>query len=169
MSGTIFVHPRPGTSHFYVVGAGLFGNSPKYNSNINAEDVFFPENLTVHVGDTVEWASFFHTVTFASPKVITHLRHKFVLRKPGANGKWVYFANPAVVFPSSRNGCGTKTACSYSGGFLNSGLLQGGNSGPATFKVTFTKAGWYHYGCLVHPGMDGSIRVLPASGRGKPA
>ena len=169
MHGTIFVHPRPTTSHFYVVGAGIFGPSSKYNSNVNAEDVYFPGNLTVHVGDTVRWESFFHTVTFGTVKTIQNLRRQFVLRKKGPTGKWVYVLNPAVAFPSDRSGCGTKTPCMYAGGFLNSGLLQGGNKGPATFDVTFTKPGFYYYGCLVHPGMDGTVRVLPTAGRGKAA
>jgi len=159
MKGWIVVHPRPGTTSTYHVQAGTF------EPGRAVADTFFPENLTIHVGDTVVWTSFFHTVTFAPAKTIQGLRHHLVLTSKGKNGKRHYFFNPAVVFPSSRNGCGSTTPCMYSGGFLNAGLLQGGPKGPAVFRVTFTKAGKFHYGCLIHPGMDGSITVLPASMR----
>ena len=33
---------------------------------------------------------------------------------------------------------------------------------PAQYTLTFTKAGTYGYDCLVHPGMDGTITVMPA-------
>ncbi len=41
----------------------------------------------------------------------------------------------------------------YQGGPLNSGILMPIFGGPATFPVTFTKAGIYHYFCVFHDGM----------------
>lgn len=41
----------------------------------------------------------------------------------------------------------------YQGGPLNSGLLMPSLGGPATWSVTFTKAGTYHYFCAFHDGM----------------
>ncbi len=41
----------------------------------------------------------------------------------------------------------------YQGGPLNSGILMPVFGGPATFPVTFTKAGTYHYFCAFHDGM----------------
>jgi plastocyanin len=48
----------------------------------------------------------------------------------------------------------------YAGGTLSSGVVV---DPAATFKVTFTKAGTYHYRCLIHDGMGmvGSVTVLP--------
>jgi plastocyanin len=47
----------------------------------------------------------------------------------------------------------------YAGGTLSSGILLA----PATYKVTFTKAGTYGYLCMLHDhmGMVGSVTVLP--------
>lgn len=47
----------------------------------------------------------------------------------------------------------------YSHGTLSSGVLVAPTS---TFKVTFTKAGTYHYRCLIHDGMGmvGSVTVV---------
>jgi plastocyanin len=154
MAGTIRVFPRPKPAQTYKVYAG-------YGGNTWVADTYFPENLTVHVGDTVEWSASFHTVTFAPAAKIAALRSQFVLVSKGASGKTVYSVNPAIAFPSDPT-CGSTTPCMYGGGYLSSGLLQGNAKGPAVFKVTFTKAGWYHYGCLIHHGMDGNIRVLPA-------
>jgi plastocyanin len=163
MIGTIIVNPRPGTSSPYTVQMGYsgFGN---YDFTTEATS-FFPEDLTVHVGDTVQWSGSGHTVTLGSPAQIANLRTKFVLRT-GTNGSYKYSVNPQIAFPSVSNGCGSSTACVYTGGYLNSGLiggLGGGGGGGGTFSVKFTKAGVYHYGCLVHNGMDGQITVLAAA------
>jgi len=69
----------------------------------------------------VEFRANFHTVTFASHAVLAQLRRHFVVPTPGKSYFGIF--NPAVVLPSSSNGCGTKVACVYSGGMLNSGLL----------------------------------------------
>lgn len=58
-------------------------------------------------------------------------------------------ANPRVFFPSSR-------VTVYAGGFWNSGDFAG-----KSVRLTFTKPGVYHYHCLIHPGMDATITVLP--------
>jgi plastocyanin len=159
MSGWIFVHPQPQPTRLWRVGAG-------YSLKYSTADTYFPENLRIHAGDTVEWLSDFHTVTFASNAQLDALRHRFVVKSTGPGGKPLYQINPAVFLPSNQSGCGTGTPCVYAGGYLNSGLLQG-TSKPAIFKVTFTKPGMYHYGCLVHPGMEGNIDVLPArTGKG---
>jgi plastocyanin len=155
MAGTIRVFPRPRPSNMYKVYAG-------YGGNTWVADTYFPENLSVRVGDTVEWLAQFHTVTFAPAAKISALRSQFVVKSKGSTGKTVYSLNPAVAFPSNPT-CGSTTACMYGGGYLSSGLLMGSSKGPSLFKVTFTRAGLYHFGCLVHPGMDGSIRVLPAA------
>jgi plastocyanin len=145
MSGVVVVHPRPGQSHIYTVAAG-------YGSDTSAADAFFPDHLTIHVGDTVVWRGGFHTITFGPPALLRNLRQHLVVPISQKNGPPHLTLNPRVAFPSG----GT----SYSGsGLVNSGLLitQAHNS----FRLTFAKAGVYHYLCLVHPGMDGTIRVLP--------
>jgi len=153
MHGWVVVLPRPGVSTHYTIIAGPNTPSP------TVADVFQPDQLTVKVGTTVTWESFFHTVTFGSMAQIHALRHKFVL-KSGQGSKAVYQLNPQVAFPSVQ-GCGTPSApCSYSGGWMNSGLLQGSAKGPATWSMTFTTPGTYVYGCLVHPGMDAVIKVV---------
>jgi plastocyanin len=159
MIGTIIVNSRPGTSSPYTVQMGYTGNG-NYDFTTEAA-TFFPEDLTVHVGDVVEWQGSGHTVTFGTPAQIASLRTKFVLRS-GKAGSYTYAVNPAIAFPS--NSCGTSSPCKYSGGFLSSGLVGGlGGGGGGSYAVKFTKAGTYYYGCLVHKGMDGQITVLPAA------
>jgi plastocyanin len=52
---------------------------------------------------------------------------------------------------------------SYTSGQLNSGIEMNG-----TFSVTFPNAGTYNYLCVIHPGMDGTVVVVP-SGQTVPA
>ncbi|MGH2411881.1 MAG: cupredoxin domain-containing protein [Chloroflexota bacterium] len=144
MTGTVVVHPRPAGSRSYTVLTG-------YGSGNSAADVFFPDTLTVHVGSTVTWKhAFFHTVTFASVNTIRRLRKEFIVPVPQKGGPPKLTINPAVAFPAG----GTVESGIP---MLSSGILQPPHS---KFSVTFTKPGVYHYACLVHFGMDGTIRVI---------
>ncbi len=85
-------------------------------------------------------------------------QHLFVPQRM-ANGKTQMIFNPKVAFPSG--------GATYDGsGFVNSGLLflrvPPGSQKPPTYSLTFTKPGTYEYDCLLHPGMDGTVTVLPA-------
>lgn len=151
MNGWIIVHPRPRAAKTFTVLAGEGQSTEK--------TVYFPQNLTVHVGDTVKWIASFHTVTFARSKPLAKIRHHFAVRTPSKS--YSYEINPKAALPSRSNGCGVKVPCKYGGGFLNSGLIVGPHFSPSQFMVTFTKPGSYHYGCLVHLHMNGRIRVLP--------
>jgi plastocyanin len=151
MSGTVIVNPRPAASHVYNVNAGLPSETA-----LSAVDGFNPRALTIHVGDSVVWHGFFHTVTFGPEALLTSIEQNFVIPVPQKNGPPLLTINPKAALPSGGN--------TYDGtGFLNSGIMTAlakGNEVPS-FKVTFTKAGTYDYDCLVHPHMDGTITVLP--------
>lgn len=113
---------------------------------------FFPEALTVHVGDTVTWR-------FPSERVLHNVF--FTTGKP---------APPAYIIGP---GDGERTLSpvwfpfgplaadgSYDGSQqLGSGAaFDGPNTEP--FRLTFTSAGLYAYVCTLHLGMHGAIQVL---------
>ncbi len=53
-----------------------------------------------------------------------------------------------------------KSGGKYSGGESHSGIFgPPPDSLTDTFTLTFTKVGKYSYGCLLHPGMGGSVVV----------
>ena len=145
MFGVVVVNPRPTESHNYTVRTG-------YGPVTSAADAYFPEVLTIHAGSTVTWTGAeFHTVTFAPASTIAHLRANFVIPVPQKGGPPKLTVNPQVAYPGGGN--------VYNGtGFLTSGILQAPHN---QFSVTFPKPGIYHYSCVVHPGMDGTIRVIP--------
>ena len=105
---------------------------------------FGPGNITVNVGDTVNWTlqAFLHTVTFLSGGE----RPADVVPAGEDN---LAMQNPVVAFPAG--------GPTYDGtGYVNSGVLQ---EKGATFALTFTRVGTYGYVCLLHPGMEGSVAV----------
>jgi len=163
MTGTITVNPKPTFGSTYTVQMGY---SDSYlTDGASVADTFYPEDLTIHAGETVQWVGGGHTVTLGdTPTQIDTLRSQFVLRT-GKPGSYQYAVNPAIAFPSqAAEQCGTSSPCSYSGGYLSSGLIGGlGGGSGGSFAVTFTKPGSYYYACLVHKGMDGMITVLPAT------
>ncbi len=150
MGGVVQVLPRPAVSHVYRVASGYDNGTPR-----GVVDTFFPEGLTIHTGDTVVWTpGGFHTVAFGPPALLAQLRRAFITVTPRPAGPPTVVYNPRVIFPSGGS--------TYAGmGFVTSGLLV--SPRPHAYTLTFTRPGVYHYACLVHPGMDGTVTVLAAS------
>jgi plastocyanin len=157
MDGTIKVVPYPKVvNNTWTVQAGS-GNA------IDANDGFVPDQLTIHAGDKVKWVSggvLFHTVSFGIDPLKTPL---FIPAGNGPQGP-ILAINPVIVTPVMPAGG------IYNGGVANSGiaLLQGNYLNmpgqkfvKAPFVLTFAKPGTYTYYCLIHPGMKGTITVLP--------
>lgn len=159
MDGVIRVIPRPrAVNHTWMVWAGV-------GKVTDALDGFFPDHLTIHVGDRVTWKSggvFFHTVSFGIDPARVPL---LVPAGTGPHGPVMAF-NPLIFNPvMPKDGV-------YTGGIANSGVLAltgnylnlpGQTFLKAPFTLTFAKPGTYTYYCLVHaPSMKGTITVLPA-------
>jgi plastocyanin len=141
-------HSGPQT-YTVVVGA----ENSSWGITVNA---FFPENLRIHVGDTVVWNqnSFeIHTVTFLAGEPLPDLLVPFPLGPAGA-----MMLNPMVAFP-------TPPTPGYDGStFANSGVMSLEAGQPRQFSLTFTKAGTYDYVCVVHGvSMSGKIEVVDPS------
>jgi len=140
MMGLVVVNPRPAAASTVVVRTG-------YGSTRSAVDAFFPDSLVIRAGTTVIWTPGFHTVSFGPPTMLQNLRAHFVMPVPQKAGPPIIEVNPAAALPTG--------GPTYNGaGFWNSGLLIRGPT-----HLTFTTPGVYHYKCLVHPGMDGTIIV----------
>jgi plastocyanin len=148
MGGLVIVHPRPQSSHAYVVSMGS-----AQDSITNTLDQFNPRHLTIHVGDSVTWVGTFHTVSFGPDAALARIEQHFIVPVPQKNGPPLLTINPKAALPAGGH--------TYDGtGFASSGFLTPQGKNAPTYTLTFTKAGTYNYDCLVHPGMDGSITVL---------
>ncbi len=139
------------TAQTWEVQAGAIADEGRFEAL-----AFFPDPLTIRAGDTVRWTIMgFHTVTFNANQPPLPL---FV---PGPNPGDLSFGPGA--FPTGPMGPNP----TYDGTTrANSGvpLQEGGpGSAPPTYRLTFTRPGVYGYVCLVHPGMNGTIQVQPAS------
>jgi plastocyanin len=56
-----------------------------------------------------------------------------------------------------------KSGVSYDGtGFIHSGFITPDPT--SSFTIKFTKAGSYQFICMIHPGMAGTVTVIPAGG-----
>ena len=159
MQAVVIVHPRAQPQgHLWMVQAGDGQEASADSTNATVNDSFYPRRLTVHVGDTVEWIGGFHTVTLGPEDMIQQLEKSLFVPTPQASGPPKLVFNPKVAFPSGGS--------TYNGtGFVNSGVLvftvPPGSKAPPTFKLTFTQPGTYSYDCLIHPGMDGVVTVVP--------
>jgi plastocyanin len=147
--------------------AGQTAVSQTYSVNVGYENVakgalieaFFPDTVTIHVGDTVHFVQKtheIHTVTFATG---SNVPADLGLIDPPTGGAITPVFNPAAVFP-------TVPANNLFDGssFANSGLMSLDPGNPTSFDLTFTKAGVYNYYCIVHgQAMSGKVVVLSAS------
>jgi plastocyanin len=143
--------PGPNGTTIYEVNIG-------YGDGTMSWMRFSPADLTIHVGDTVEWTQKDveapHTVTFTSGGQEPEL----VLTEPQQSGPPKLVVNPEVLAPAG----GT----TYSGqGYFNSGFVWGTEvpiPGPRTYSLTFDTPGTYKYICVLHDpmGMNGQVTVL---------
>ena len=141
-------------------GVGAFVGAGRDTTVVNA---FFPERITIRVGETVTWkqnGDEIHTVTFTGGAPLPGIE---VPVPDGGPGEMML--NPQLAFPTRMPGAPVE---SYDGtGFISSGILSPQPPEPGappndTFSVTFTEPGVYEYVCALHPEMRGVVEVLPA-------
>jgi plastocyanin len=118
---------------------------------------FFPNKLSIHVGDTVLWkinSHEIHTVTFLAGQPIPAL----LIPAPSGQPSPLQF-NPLAAFPAA------PAKGLYDGStYVNSGIMSKDPGNVTTFSLTFTKTGTFSYLCLVHGVMmSGEIDVVDNS------
>ena len=121
---------------------------------------FYPDTIAIHPGDGVQWRfRGFHDVEFLAHG---QKRPPFVIADPGApvagqsdaagqpfwwGGQPALVENPLIMRPLG--------GATHSGrGGFNSGLPV------SSYTLRFTKTGTYHYKDPVHPGVQGTVRVV---------
>jgi plastocyanin len=140
----------------------------KYVTDVND---FFPHTIRVNAGDTVTFMpTGFHTVDFpqkgGGPVPLFSPTGQKVANAVDAAGAPFWFNGqdqlgftPDLVtkqlFGKKATYNGTKR--------VDSGLPLANN--PKPYAIRFAKAGTYTYFCDIHPGMKGTVRVLPKGRR----
>ena len=118
----------------------------------------FPSSLKVKAGTVVTFSiprgsREVHTATFGPKKYIFKLSNN-LFGPPGPTNEGVY--------PSSRTMPILLTKTSHGNGFANIGLIDrdpGTPTIPTSGKIKFTTPGVYHFICLIHNNMHGTIIV----------
>jgi plastocyanin len=126
---------------------------------------FFPQSLTVHVGDTVKFAPVgFHNLDLppagATPVPFAGATGKTLANPTDAAGAPFCFNGlPEIGFTSTllKSNFG-KTFTAPSAARVESGVPLANK--PKPIGVRFTKAGSYKYFCDVHAGMVGTVKVV---------
>ena len=163
----VYAGPPPNIDKLVPASAGLSkGFKAKYNPDVNA---FFPEKVTIHVGDTVRFIRGMMPHTIDIPPLGGSDLPLLVGGKPAAGvndaaGNPFWFnghvpslsLNPllAVAGPTKVSYDGTKR--------VESGFFLGNGSAP-DLNVKFTKAGVFKVFCDIHYGMAATVAVLPKS------
>jgi len=120
-------------------------------------DSMIPAKLSIKRGDRVRWKiADMHTVTFPSESGLFEI-------DPTCEGAGLDFLSgwnlsrcPSgfeLAIDARASETSGPSGRPYTGGFYNSGTMR------TRWSASFPKAGTYHYDCIVHTGMDGSITV----------
>ena len=124
---------------------------------------FGPKTISIPVNGSVTWdVQGPHTIAFA----VTEDARTIVSRAPDGS----VHLNPKAAAPAGGPGAPANPppnqpihidGGSWNGtGFHNSGVLfVPGPPGSITYKLKFTNAGTYPYACLIHPDMQGTVKV----------
>jgi plastocyanin len=160
--------PATASAATKTVDAGTPPSAGKQFEKLGADvNAFFPRTVTINAGDSVQFNPVgFHNADFpkkggaGQPLFIpTGQKASGANDAAGAafwfNGQDTFGFNPVLLPP----GLFGKTV-SYTGAkAVNSGLPLAAK--PKPYKLKFPKAGTYNYFCDVHPGMKGTVKVLP--------
>ncbi|MGH2895857.1 MAG: cupredoxin domain-containing protein [Solirubrobacteraceae bacterium] len=117
----------------------------------------FPASLTVNAGTVVTFRMSkhtfeTHTATFGNATTLKALAKGFTQPVFPAQG----------VYPSDPTQPVTESPTNHGDGFANVGALDrdpATKTIPSSGKIDFTTAGTYHFICLIHPNMRGTIIV----------
>jgi plastocyanin len=127
---------------------------------------FFPEHLHVRVGQTITFRvdSMMepHTITFGPESYTGEIERTLTQLQPTAGAPPALMFNPLGAYPSEPPGAPLiYTGANHGNGFLNSGMLDTDphTPNPSSVRITFTRPGTYHFECVVHPDMDGTVEV----------
>jgi plastocyanin len=151
--------PGPGGTTIYTANAGF--TSPDATLHYMR---FSPPELSVNVGDTVEWVDpsptgGFHTVTFGDEP-------ELLLVEPQPSGPPKVILNPLFLPAGDSVYAGT--------GYYNSGPIFPADPPPGLgtlkYTLTFTEPGRYEYICITHylNGMDATVTVSSGGGGAAP-
>jgi plastocyanin len=164
---TVYTGPPPNADKLVPASARLSASfKAKYNPNVNA---FFPQKVTIHVGDTVSFIRGMMPHTVDIPPVGGQDLPLLVpggltsgVKDAAGNPFWFNGKVPSLSLNPLLLANGP-TKVTYNGTKrVDSGFFLGKGSAPA-FDVTFTKAGVYKVFCDIHYGMTGTVAVLPKS------
>jgi plastocyanin len=155
-ASTTAKQPSSTVAQTYTVTVGW--ENPREGIGINA---FFPETVSIHVGDTVHWVlntNEIHTVTFLAGTKIP------ALIVPAAQVGLPSSPSPLVFNPTAVNPAGPSNG-KYDGSvYANSGLMGRSEGQVQEFDLAFTSPGTYDYVCIVHGSMmSGQIVVVAPS------
>jgi plastocyanin len=131
--------------------------NPHLGIGINA---YFPDSVTIHVGDTVHWrqnSNEIHTVTFLAGTTPA------ALIIPAAEAGVPPTPSPLLFNPVAVNPAVPADGLYDGATYANSGLMGREEGQVQEFSLTFTQEGTYDYMCLVHGSMMSGQVVVVAS------
>lgn len=138
----------------------------KLNGDANA---FFPNDITVHVGDTVAFVpNGFHNLDLPAkggkPTALLTPGATISGAKDAAGADFWFNGQPAMGFNPVLSDSGYGKSFTYDGTkAINSGLPLGPKLKPV--EVKFTKKGTFTYYCSVHTGMKARVHVVGAKAK----
>lgn len=125
---------------------------------------FFPSTLTVNAGTPVTFAinskPEIHTASFGPPAYLQTVENGLITPQPSPSGPPTLVFSPQIAYPSDAP-LPAYDGSQHGNGFLSTGVLDTDKATPqpSTTKITFSKPGTYHFVCMIHPFMHGTIVV----------
>lgn len=122
--------------------------------------VFRPAELTVRRGEPVTWTiTGVHTITFNAPQDAVGLVVRASDRSWALNPRLLAAEQSPDPTAGGQGGPRVIESGVWNGrGFRNSGLINA-DPGPRIYRVLFGEPGTYSYKCLLHPDMEGTVKV----------
>lgn len=154
------------------VQSGPYGSqAAKFQQAAGDANAYFRKVTTIHRGDSVRWKiNGFHSVTFAPPGgprpgLVAPDTNNNVSGSNDAAGQPFWFNGQPKLLLNLQGGAAPAGGKTFDPAVLMGSGLPLGDGPPPDYKLEFKRAGTFHYFCVVHHGMTGTIEVRK---RGRP-
>jgi plastocyanin len=154
------------------VSAGTFlrADAKAFEEAVGEANTYFVKRVTVRVGDRVRWENNgFHSITFSprgaprTPLIVPDTSTPIAGSLDAAGAPFWFNGQPRLIInPEAAVKQGGSTY--RPGTLLNSGLPLA-EGPPPPYTLRFNRRGTYTYYCIVHPGMEGSVKVVAKNRR----
>jgi plastocyanin len=162
-----------GATRTVYAGPFVRADAQAFQQALGDANAYFVNQVTIRQGDRVRWLNRgFHTITFAPPGptpglIVPDTSTPLANVLDAANQPFWFNGQPRLIL--NPDAVAKKGGPIFRRGRLYNSGLPLSEGPPRPYTLRFNRTGTFKYFCIVHPGMEGSVKVVGKKKRIPPA